>query len=106
MAESVLVVYQRGKEGDGHLESRSVLRIVRERGRRVGLHVWCHGLRHMAITTAIEQAHKAGVGLDQIRYFSRHKSLAVMLTYGDEHNRTPVQRTLADMVADTLTGKE
>jgi hypothetical protein len=32
---------QRGKHRDGALETRSVLRIVRELGQRVGLHVWC-----------------------------------------------------------------
>lgn len=95
---------QRGKHTDGRLETRSVLRIVRELGRKVGLHLWPHALRHTAITTAIEHGQKAGVGLDQIRHFSRHKSLAVMLTYRDEHDRAAVQKTLADVVADTLTG--
>jgi site-specific recombinase XerD len=45
----------RGHNRDGHLETRSVLRIVRTLGQRVGLHVWCHGLRHTAITTAIRE---------------------------------------------------
>ncbi len=88
--------------GEHRLQSRSVLRIVRTLGQKVGLHVWCHGLRHTAITTAIEHGQKAGLGLDQIRHFSRHRSLAVMLTYRDEHDRAVVQRTLADVVADTL----
>jgi len=94
---------QRGKATDGRLETRSVLRIVRELGQRVGLHVWCHGLRHTAITTAIEYGQKAGVGLDQIRHFSRHRTLATMLIYRDEHDRAATQRTLADIVAATLT---
>ena len=92
----------RGKARDGRLETRSVLRIVRELGQRVGLHVWCHGLRHTAITTAIEQGQKAGLGLDQIRHFSRHRTLATMLIYRDEHDREVTQRTLADIVAATL----
>lgn len=93
---------QRGKARDGRLETRSVLRIVRVLGQRVGLHVWCHGLRHTAITTAIEQGQRAGVGLDQIRHFSRHRALATMLIYRDEHDRAATQRTLADVVAATL----
>jgi integrase len=76
---------------------------VRELGPRVGLHVWCHGLRHTAITTAIEHGQKAGVGLDQIRHFSRHRTLATMLIYRDEHDREATQRTLCDIVAATLT---
>ena len=35
-------------------------------GQRAGQH-WCHGLRHTAITTAVEKGQQAGVGLDQIR---------------------------------------
>lgn len=92
----------RGKNRDGHLETRSVLRIVRQLGQKIGIHCWCHGLRHTAITTAIEKGQQAGVGLDQIRHFSRHKTLATMLIYRDEHNREATQRTLADVVAGTL----
>jgi integrase len=80
-----------------------VLRIVRALGQRVGVHVWCHGLRHTAITTAIERGQQAGVGLDQIRHFSRHRTLATMLIYRDEHDRAQTQRTLADIVANTLS---
>ena len=92
----------RGKHRDGRLETRSVLRVVRELGQRVGLHVWCHALRHTSITTAIEKGQQAGVGLDQIRHFSRHRTLATMLIYRDEHDRAAAQRTIADVVAATL----
>jgi hypothetical protein len=42
---------------------------------------------------------KAGLGLDQIRHFSRHRSLATMLIYRDQHDKAMVQRTLGDVVA-------
>lgn len=93
----------RGKARDGRLETRSVLRIVRELGARCGLHVWCHALQHTSITTAIEKGQQAGVGLDQIRHFSRHRTLATMLIYPDEHDRAATQRTIADVVAATTT---
>jgi hypothetical protein len=64
--------------------------------------VWCHGLRDTTITTAIEHGQKAGIGLDQIRHFPRHRTLATMLIYRDEHDREVTQRTLADVVAATL----
>jgi integrase len=60
-------------------------------------------LRHTAISTAIEKGQQAGLGIDQIRAFSRHKTLATMLVYRDEHDRDKTQRTLADIVAATLT---
>ena len=46
---------RRGRDGSGRLHKRSVLRIVDELGRRVGVPVWCHALRHSAITAAIER---------------------------------------------------
>ena len=46
---------------------------------------------------------QAGVGLDQIRTFSRHRSLATMLIYRDEHDRDRTYRTLADVVAGALS---
>ena len=89
-------------DGSHRLGQRSVLRIVRRLGQRVGLKVWCHALRHTAITTAMEQGQKAGVGRDQIRYFSRHKTLATMMIYRDDHDREMTQRQLVTLVADTV----
>jgi integrase/recombinase XerC len=72
---------QRGKRRDGRLETRSVLRIIRELGQRVGLHVWCHSLRHTSITQAAELGQKAGLGLDKIRAHSRHRTIATLMLY-------------------------
>jgi hypothetical protein len=38
-----------------------------------------------------------------VRHHSRHKTLATMLNYRDEHDKAVTQRTLADVVAKTLT---
>lgn len=87
------------------LHPRSVLRLVTELGERVGVRVWCHALRHTAITEAIIRGQQAGLGLDQIRAFSRHRSLATMLVYRDERDREGVQRQLAQVVAGTLASE-
>jgi integrase/recombinase XerC len=92
---------QRGG-GDRRLDSRSVLRIVRDVGRRVGLHVWCHGLRHSSITAALDVAGKAGIGLDKVKAHSRHAAVGTLMIYADEHDRHGTQRTLADLVARQL----
>lgn len=92
----------RNRKADGRLETRSVLRIVRELGQRVGLHVWCHGLRHTSITQAAELGQKAGLGLEKIRAHSRHANLATLTFYLDDHDRARTKRTLADLVASTL----
>jgi integrase len=102
---------QRGKNRNGALETRSVFRIVRELGQKVGLHVWCHSLRHTSITQAAELGQRAGLGLDKsartvgigIRAHSRHRSIATLLLYVDERDRQRTQTTLADLVASTLT---
>lgn len=95
---------QRRKHRNGALETRSVLRIVRGLGQQVGLHVWCHGLRHTSITQAAELGQRAGLGLDKIRAHSRHRSIATLMIYVDEHDRAQTQKTLGDLVASTLTG--
>ena len=96
---------QRGKHRSGALETRSVLRIVRTLGQRVGLHVWCHGLRHSSITAALDVAGKAGLGLDKVRAHSRHAAIGTLLVYADEHDRIGTQKTLGDLVAATLIEK-
>jgi integrase/recombinase XerC len=93
---------RKGVDRTGRLHPRSVLRIVDELGRRVGVRVWCHALRHTAITEAIIRGQQAGLGIDQIRAFSRHRSLQTMLVYRDQRDQAAVQRQLADVVAGTL----
>jgi integrase len=80
-----------------------VLRIVRELGQKVGLHIWCHSLRHGSITQVAELGQRAGLGLDKIRAHSRHGSIATLVLYVDEHGRQRTQTTLADLVASTLS---
>lgn len=96
----------RGKQRSGGLETRSVLKIVRTLGQRVGLHVWCHGLRHTSITQAAELGQRAGLGLDKIRAHSRHRTIATLMLYVDEHDRQTTQATLADLVAGTVAEKD
>jgi hypothetical protein len=59
--------------------------------------------RHTSITQAAELGQRAGLGLDKIRAHSRHRSIATLMLYVDEHNRQRTQTTLADLVAATLT---
>jgi integrase len=96
----------RGKSRNGALETRSVLRIVRVLGQKVGQHVWCHGLRHTSITQAVELGQKAGFGLEKIRAHSRHRHIATLLVYVDEHQKAGTQRALADLVAGRVSQRK
>lgn len=95
---------QRGTNRDGRLDTRSVLRIVRLAGERVGVRCWPHALRHASITVAAELGQRAGLGLDKIRAHSRHRSLATLQTYIDDRDQQRTRRTLADLVAGSISG--
>lgn len=92
----------RGASRNGGLETRSVLRLVRELGHQVGIRLCCHALRHSSITQAAEVGQRAGLGLEKIRAHSRHKHIGTLMTYIDEHGRSENQRALAELVAATL----
>src|SRR5262245_49175765 len=91
-------------DADKRLVTRGAYRIVRNIGRRIGIHLHPHQLRHSAITQAVEKSVGLGLSLDQVRDFSRHKTLNVLMTYRDRlANR---QGTLAQAVADTTATTE
>src|SRR5437667_11026945 len=94
----------RGKHRDRRLETRSVLRLVRVLGAKVGLHVWCHALRHASLTAAATLGAKAGLSLNDIRAHSRHASVLTLQRYLDQHNVVQTKRVVADLVADSLKG--
>jgi integrase len=79
---------------------------IRELGQRVGLHTWCHGLRHSGVTVAVEQSTALALSLDKVRPFSRHRGINTLLTYIDDREHDRDQRSLADVVAATLTDKK
>ena len=80
--------------------SRGIYRIVSELGEQAGAKVWPHGLRHTAITSAVEAAQEHGVTLDEVRQFSRHKNINTLLVYRDRVR--DVQGQLAALVAGTV----
>ena len=80
--------------------SRGIYRIVSELGEQAGAKVWPHGLRHTAITSAVEAAQEHGVTLDEVRQFSRHKNINTLLVYRDRVR--DVQGKLAALVAGTV----
>ena len=45
----------------------------------------------------------AGLGLDKMRAHSRHRSIATLMIYVDEHDRQQTQKTLGGLVVGTLT---
>jgi len=86
----------RGNSG-GRLTGTAVYQIVRAYGAAVGVRTRPHGLRHTAITEAVQAAPSVGIGLDEVRDFSRHADVATLLIYRDRARNC--QGALAALVA-------
>jgi integrase/recombinase XerC len=83
----------RARKGDGRLTGGAVYAIVRHLGEAEGVRVRPHGLRHSAVTAALD----AGLDVRQVRRFSRHARLDTLLVYDD--NRQDLAGEVARRVA-------
>lgn len=81
--------------------TRSLYRIVRDTGKRIGVKLWPHALRHTAITNALELTHG---DVRKVRMFSRHKSLDMLLVYDDA--RTDAAASVSTLVAKSNSGEK
>lgn len=93
----LFVNFDRTNKGGGRLSATSLYRIIRGAGEEQGITVRPHGLRHAAITEACKAAQAAGIGLEEVLDFSRHKSVAVLMIYRDRERN--VQGAIAALVA-------
>ena len=96
-AGPLFVSFDRAGKGDGRLTTRSIGRITQA---KVGCNP--HGLRHTAITTAIELASDNGVEFTECRQFSGHSQIDTLLVYRDQTRN--VQGVLANAVANRIMG--
>lgn len=79
----------------GRLSSTSVYRLIRRLGAAVGVKARPHGLRHTAITAALDLTGD----LRAVQRFSRHRDVRVLTAYDD--NRTDLGGDVARRVAAT-----
>ena len=96
-AGPLFVSFDRAGKGDGRLTTRSIGRITQV---KVGCNP--HGLRHTAITTAIELANDNGVEFTECRQFSGHSQIDTLLVYRDQTRN--IQGVLANAVANRIMG--
>lgn len=85
-------------KGDGRLTGRSLHRIVRRLGHQCGIDVWPHGLRHTAITAALDATNG---DVRSVQRFSRHRHIQTLVTYDD--NRQDLGGHVADLISDKLS---
>ena len=96
---ALFVNFDRAGKGE-RLTPTSIYRIIRALGAGVGLQVRPHGLRHAAITAAVEGAASLGVDLTEVRDFSRHANISTLIIYRDRARN--VQGRLAGLVSGTI----
>jgi integrase/recombinase XerC len=84
-------------KGDGRLTGKSLHRLVRRLGHQCNIDVWPHGLRHAAITAALDATDG---NVRSVQRFSRHKSVQTVITYDD--NRQDLGGQVADLISDKL----
>lgn len=82
------------RKGSGRLTAGGLYALVRALGDGVGVRARPHGLRHAAITAALD----AGIDVRQVRRFSRHAKLDTLLVYDD--NRQDLAGDVARRVAE------
>jgi integrase/recombinase XerC len=86
------------RAGKGHrLTATSVYRMVRDLGVQAGVKARPHGLRHSAITTALDMN---GGDVRAAQRFSRHLDLRTLSVYDD--NREDLGGQMARLVAAAL----
>jgi integrase/recombinase XerC len=86
--------FDRAGKGGGRLTGAGVYAIVRAAGEMAGAKVRPHGLRHLAITTALDGCNG---DVRKVQRFSRHKNMQVLFAYDD--NRRDMGSEVANLVA-------
>ena len=90
----LLVSFQPASRGQ-RLTDNGIYRIVQKWGNKLGVRITPHGIRHTAITEAIDAAHAAGIGVEKVRDFSRHKDIRTLFIYQDRVDNVQGQLTEA-----------
>jgi len=94
---ALFVNFDRAGKGR-RLTASGLYKAVRRLGERAGVRVRPHGLRHSAITEALDLTHG---DLRSVQRFSRHRDVRVLETYDD--NRRDLAGEVASLVAERVS---
>lgn len=83
------------------LSTNGVYEIVERIGKNAGLTAHPHGLRHMAITTGLDEADG---DVRRVRRFSRHAKVETVMVYDD--SRRDDAGEIAELVSNRLAGRK
>ena len=90
----------RAQKGDGRISGKSIYRLVRGLGEKIGIKTRPHGIRHSAVTQAVKRAQANGIDLKEVLDFSRHKDVRTLMIYRDRERN--VQGKLSELVAESI----
>ena len=79
--------------GPGRISRQGLYRVVRQLGETVGIRARPHGLRHAAITDALDH----GADVRAVQRFARHRNINMTIRYDD--NRQDLGGQVADLIA-------
>lgn len=91
---ALFVNFDRARKGE-RLTGRSLYRIVRRIGQQAGVKITPHGLRHTAITEALDITNG---NVRAVQRFSRHKDIRLLNVYDD--NRKDLGGQIAALIAE------
>jgi integrase/recombinase XerC len=87
----------RAGRGQGRLSGESLRLLLMRLGKRTGVRAKPHGLRHSAITTALD---RTSGDVRRVRQFSRHKNVETLMRYDDARRDDAGQ--IASIVASEI----
>jgi integrase/recombinase XerC len=90
----------RARKGQGRITGKSIYRLVRGLGEKIGVKTRPHGIRHTAVTQAVKRAQGSGMDLEEVLDFSRHKDVRTLLIYRDRERN--VQGKLSELVSESI----
>lgn len=94
--------FDRSEDAGSRITNRGMTFLIRDLGKRIGIKLHPHKLRHTAITEACKVACEAGMPIEEVLDFSRHKDLRTLLIYRDREEN--VQLQLSEMIAKRTGG--
>ncbi len=90
----------RARKRPGRITGKSIYRLVRGLGEKVGIKTRPHGIRHSAVTEAVKKAQANGMDLEEVLDFSRHKDVRTLMIYRDRERN--VQGKLSELIAESI----
>jgi len=94
--------FDRSEAPLSRITNRGMTFLIRDLGKRIGIKLHPHKLRHTAITEACKVACEVGMPIEEVLDFSRHKDLRTLLIYRDREEN--VQLQLSQLVSRRTGG--